>query len=119
MRSTWETTTEAGAALIRETMAGATGLTLVSFAEIVVVSPGRPAGRAVVLAIVVGLLSALFTRWQARVAMCLMAVVVFGAVLGRESGVDPWSYTPVIVFAVALGAGYRSLAHAAPGSNYR
>ena len=62
------------------------------------------------LAGVAGVICSVLGTWQSRVLVSVVAVVLFGGVLGQGNGPSPWPYTPLFVLSLVLGAGYRTLA---------
>ena len=102
-----------------EFAAGTAAIVVAGFAAATLFPPGEPAGRALIMAIVVGVLCALFTAWRACAGIAVVAVLVFVGFLTHRYGTltgapAPWSYTPVFGFAVLVGRGYRRLAQVDP-----
>ncbi|SCG44809.1 hypothetical protein [Micromonospora inositola] len=72
------------------------------------------AGRALLVAVAVGAYAAGVADLRTVGAVAALAVATFVGFLAHRfgeltGGGDAWSYTPVIVLAVVLGAGYRRL----------
>lgn len=100
--------------LIREAVAGASALLVAGLLAAAVVPPSEPGGRAVVLAAACGLVAATATDWPAVAGVAAATVLAFAVelTLGSAAASAPWwSYTPLIVFVVFVGRGYRHLAH--------
>jgi hypothetical protein len=94
--------------LLREVIAGTCLLAVTGFAATVIAD--AQAGRVLVIAITCAAASALCTDPLSRITITLLAVLAFVAFVGRQPGLPtPWPYTPVIVFAAIVGAGYRKL----------
>ncbi|MEV6489082.1 hypothetical protein AB0M20_10690 [Actinoplanes sp. NPDC051633] len=95
--------------IVREVVVGTAALVVVALAVPVVIAADRQALRALVVAVVAGVLSAVLSDWRSRATVVLVAIVVSTAVLRQQSGIDPWHFTPLIVLAWMLGTGYRRL----------
>lgn len=83
-------------------------------------------GRALAVAVAVGVLAARFRRWPAAVSTAITAALIFPTCLAPDSDTaavagdpTPWAFTPLFALALLLGRGYRTLAHANayPGSD--
>jgi hypothetical protein len=102
-------TNEPRTVIVREVIAGTGALLVAAFAIPVVIGADRQAVRALVLAAITGVLAALLADWRSRAGVAVVAVVLFTAVVGVQSGIDPRHFTPLIVLACLLGTGYRQL----------
>lgn len=104
------------AVLIRELCAGGAALVVTAFVAPVISAGPNPAGRALIMAVVTGMIAALVSDWRARIGVAAASVVIFIAFLAASAGATTggtpsWSFTPVFVLAAGLGSGYRLLAH--------
>lgn len=102
-----------------ELVAGTAAVVVAGFAAVALLPAPGPAGRIVVMAIVVGLVAAVCTDWCAAAGVAAVAALVFVGFLTHRYGVltgdpTPWSFTPLLGFAMVLGRGYRRLSHAVP-----
>lgn len=102
-----------------EFAAGTAAIIVGGFAAATLFHPAEPAGRALVMAVVVGVLCVLFTDWRACAGIAVIAVLVFVGFLTHQYGTltgapTPWSYSPVFGFAMLVGRGYRRLTRAEP-----
>jgi hypothetical protein len=105
----------------REFIAGVAVIVVAAFALPVLFPNPSPAGRALVMSVVTGVLMALFTDWRARLGVATASIMAFAGFAGPGSGAltsDPglWSYTPLIGLAATLGCGYRLIADVATGA---
>lgn len=101
--------------VVRQVSAGTAVLVLAVLAVAVVVPDTSPAGRVAIVAGVTGVLAAVLSDWRARVAVTGIAIVLFVGVLAGQYGARSWHFTPLVVLAAALGAGYRRLADGPDG----
>jgi hypothetical protein len=69
----------------------------------------EPHRRALLLAVVCAVVSALCSDWTARVAAAGSGSLAFIVWLGHAQMPAPWEVTPLFGFAVLLGAGYRRI----------
>ncbi|KAB1915603.1 hypothetical protein [Micromonospora sp. AMSO31t] len=97
--------------------AGAVVVTGAALVAAAVFGAAELPARVLVIAAVVGLYAARVGDLRAVVAVTALAVAVFVGFLanrfGELTGGDGWSYAPLILFAAALGAGYRRMAMSA------
>lgn len=99
-----------------EVAAGTAAITVAGFAAAVLFPPAEPAGRVLVVAITVGVLSVVFSNWRACLTVAVIAALVFVGFLAHQYGVltgdaTAWSFTALIGFAVLIGRGYRRMMH--------
>jgi hypothetical protein len=105
------------AVMARELGAGVAALVATAFAAPVISTSPAPTGRALLMAIVTGTVTALISDWRARLGVTATSMVIFVAFVepfpGATNGVAaPWAFTPLIALAALLGTGYRLLARA-------
>jgi hypothetical protein len=97
-----------------ELVAGTAAIVVMAFAAAAMFSLGQPAGRVVIMAVAVGVLSALFTDWRAVAGIAVVASLVFVGFLTHQDAVltgdpAPWFFTPLIGLAALLGSGYHRM----------
>jgi hypothetical protein len=94
--------------VLREILAG-TALVVVLRYPAVLLSDSSE-GRVLMIAAACGVLAAWCADWVSRAGIAVLGALVFVLFVAYQPGLpDPWPYTPAIVLAVILGAGYRQL----------
>ncbi|KUL38785.1 hypothetical protein [Actinoplanes awajinensis] len=97
--------------VIREVIAGVSGVTVAAFATAALCPDGEPAPRALVMAVMCGLLTTVLSDWRAIGVVVAACVFVYGFVLTASvpAAQHPWEFTPIFVVAAILGVGSRLL----------
>ncbi|WP_127508308.1 hypothetical protein [Actinoplanes solisilvae] len=77
---------------------------------VMVLTP-EPVRRALLIALTVGVVSALCSDWMAKIAVTVFATLAFVLYVGHAAETPrPWEFMPLFGFAALIGAGYRRLA---------
>lgn len=99
--------------VVVEIMAGAAAIAAATATAAVAFPVTEPAGRVLILAVAVGAFAARCRNWLAAAITAITAASIFPTLMAPDAAAGdptPWSFTPLFVFALLLGRGYRVLA---------